>query len=91
MEELKIKKFSGRAEDFRTLKRQLKAALGWKDLGEYISNNPPQAPGQGAEAAEKKKFKDENHKVYSYLMLILDERSAIHIKDSVVDRDEIAA
>ena len=87
MEELKIKKFSGKEEDFRTLKRQLRAALDWKDLGDYISDNPPQPPAQNADEALKKKFKSENRKVYSYLMFVLDARTAVYVEDTVTEGD----
>src|SRR4051812_34332719 len=53
MNDFKIKKFSGKAEDIHTWKRTFVAALTIKDLGEYLLNPKNASYGDGITAWNK--------------------------------------
>jgi arabinogalactan endo-1,4-beta-galactosidase len=83
-EEIKVKKFSGELEDYPTWKREFTNKMGIKDLADFMLDPHPNPPSKQATADEKEAHNKKMKKLYNYIMIALDDKTAEAIEASAV-------
>ena len=76
MDSLKVRKFSGRLEDYKQWRRELMAVLTLKDLGYLFKTGTLPV---GANATKKEEIIEDNEKAYAYIYLSVDPKTALQL------------
>ncbi len=82
-EETKVKKFSGKHEDYSSWKRDFVQKMGIKDLSDFMMDPHPNPPAQNAAADVIRAHNKKLAKLYNYILLAIDDKTAESIELSV--------